>query len=98
MVSFYVFLCTKDQRNGLVDYIVPHKEYVFLFVSLGAGRTIFEINGSTKQLKCLIVQNAVRVHFTDGFFALMDCHIVHIIALAAFSLITDICFKMAFFS
>ena len=69
VASLYVFLCTEDHRNRLVDYIIAEQQYLFCLCSDGICRTAHKVDCAAEDLFRRIHQRSVCLDRALGYFS-----------------------------
>ena len=98
MVSFHILLGAEDQRDRLVDYIVVEKKNILFLISDSPRSAFLKVDGSAEQLPCVFMEHAVGPDLTDGFFSLVECHVVHIEHAVIGNCVGNVCCKITFFA
>ena len=89
MASLYVFLCTEDHRNRLVDYIIAEQQYLFCLCSDGICRTAHKVDCAAEDLFRRIHQRSVCLDRALCHFSEVAHIQVHVKFLLILQKITD---------
>ena len=94
MISLYIFLCTENQRNRLVDKLLTEKQHVLALRSLGTCTTCDKVDRSTEDLKCILRYDSGNFHQALRLLSMMTSRVIHIKVLTRLCGVTDSCGKV----